>query len=186
MVSTLLALDGATGGNVSGGLAKLGGDIGSGIAGWFGTTALDRERKAWVQGFANRAATGDAAAVRQLEFAAFEKRQGLPGDSRTPVDGKSSPPTTRNAAASVLAKLAAQGVPLSKPEYYAKLAVPQPATFVQTVLSPVAGGIAEAFRPVVAQEAQGAAAATLRAVVPWVVGALVLSLSAYLLLKLSR
>lgn len=186
VVGTLLAVDGATGGSISGGLSKLGGDIADGIAGWFGGSARDRERRAWVQDYARKAAAGDAAALRQLEFAAFEKRRGLPGDTRTPVDGKASPPTTRGAAADALSRLVAMGATLSQAAYYEKLSLPRPQSVTQQILSPVAGGFAEALRPVVAQEAQGAAAASVRAAVPWLVGALVLALGVVVVARAAR
>ena len=173
----LVAVDTLTGGAITGGLSKLGGNIADEVAGWFGSGDLDRERRAWVQGYATRAASGDAAALRQLELAAFEKKLGQPGDER-PADGKMSPPATRNAAAEALRRLVAMGAQLSQQRYYSLLSLPQPQSLIQQITSPIARGAADELRPVLVDTAGAAAAASLRSVLPWVVGALALAVVA--------
>lgn len=178
----LVAVDTLTGGAISGGLSQLGGNIADEISGWFGTSRLDRERRAWVQGFATRAASGDAAALRQLEFAAFEKKLGLQGDAR-PADGKMSPPTTRGAAADALRRLVSMGAQLSQARYYGLLSLPQPQSLIQQITSPIARGAADELRPVLADTAGAAAAGAFRSALPWVVGALALALGTALVVR---
>lgn len=145
--------------------------IGDAIAGLFGGGAENDARRAEVRAIAQRAATGDNAALRHLEFIAFEKRTGQPGDPRPAVrDGSASPVAARDAAKTALRQLVAQGRTLSKEEYYAKLSIPVPQNFVQRVVGVAAGQVADAARPVVQQEVTGAVRQALPLVILSVIG----------------
>lgn len=177
MLQVLLAADQATGGNIAGGVtAALGKLLNPGAK-------RDAERFAKVKSYAQMAANGDVAKLRQLEFFAFEKSEGLPGDERKrdnpPV---MSPPGIRNPAREALAILAQNGAQLSKPEYYAKLALPTPPTLLQRVATVAA----EAARPVIAGEVRAAAAAGTRRALPYVIGALLLGALLAVVFRLRR
>jgi hypothetical protein len=162
------------------GLAAGAGDavkkLSDGIAGLFGTSAADKARRAEVESYYTRALSGDGVAFRQLEFIAFEKRTGAPGDLRpVPKDRSASPPASREAAKKALRLLVAGGKTLSSDAYYAKLGVSAPRSAVQQFVGDVAGQVFDSARPVVRQEVQGSVNETLKRVVPLLVGAVVLA-----------
>src|SRR5690348_12898353 len=100
MVAALYAVaQTGLGAAASSGVAALGSGIADAIGGLFGNSAEDKKRRAEVQSLYARALGGDGVAFRQLEFHAFEKRNGQPGDLRPRVaDGSASPPASRAAA----------------------------------------------------------------------------------------
>jgi hypothetical protein len=163
--------------------------LGDNIAGLFGAGAEDKKRRAEIEALFRRAVGGEGVAFRQLEFHAFEKRTGQPGDLRpVPRDRSASPPASREAAKKALRQLiAAQGKALSKPEYYAKLGVTAPQNVFQQVVSAAAGSVADAARPVVRAEVTSTVQDSIRAALPWVIGVLVVvMLGAFLIGRAAR
>lgn len=90
-----------------------------GVKGFFGDTDKDKQRKARAAGLTTAALAGDANALRQLVFDAFEPSVGALGDDRRP-DGTRSPPLSRDLAVSGLKQYAKRfgGIP----QQYAKYA----------------------------------------------------------------
>lgn len=87
----------------SAGAANLAGQLSDGISQLFGGDSANvRNQRARIAGLRTRALTGDEAAVVALGFEAFEKRNGLQGDPRTPRDGKASPEKVRSDAVKAL------------------------------------------------------------------------------------
>lgn len=147
--------------------------LGDAFAGLFGASELDKQRRAEIESLYRRAAAGDAVAFRQLEFHAFEKRTGQPGDQRpVPKDQSASPPASRAAAKKALQQLVASGRQLSQPGYYDKLGVPVPQSFVQRVVGVAAGQVADSARPVVRDEVQGTVRDVVQKSLPWILAAL--------------
>lgn len=185
MIPAIAGIAQVTGGAaVSSGVAALG----DAIAGLFGSGAADKARRAEIEALYRRAATGDASAFRQLEFHAFEKRTGQPGDLRpVPKDRSASPPASREAAKKALRQLIASGRALSQAEYYDKLGVPAPRNLLQQVVGVAAGQVADSARPVVREEVRGTVADVVRQALPWAVGAVVVvALAAFALARAGR
>lgn len=119
-----------------------------GIAGLFGDTATDKQRKSEAAGLTTAALNGDPVALRQLAYNAFEKRTGQPGDNRRPVDGKASPPDTRTLATRGLKQYVAQygGLPPELGQYAAKLGAPvavRSPSVVQQLLEPAVNAVTD-------------------------------------------
>ena len=94
-----------------------------GISGLFGDTPTDKARKARAAQLLQEALFGSKAALHQLLFDAYEKRSGLPGDTRTPTDGKYSPDAVRSLATKALKSYVNQvgGLPPEFASYASKL-----------------------------------------------------------------
>lgn len=83
-------------------VAKATADIGQALAGVFGETAKDKQRKAEAADLQRRLYAGDQTAMDQLFYNAFEPTRGLPNDSRRPVKGDRSPQVVRDASKKIL------------------------------------------------------------------------------------
>lgn len=132
--------------------------VGQGLAGLFGDTAKDKARRARAQQLEAAALAGDAVALRQLAFDAFEPANGLPGDNR-PVDfGTRSPPLTRDLSRAALKRYADKygGLPSDLAQYAAQLNVPVSTTtpLLRQVLQPAVDTITDAALERAAQRTQ--------------------------------
>lgn len=119
-----------------------------GIAGLFGDTPTDKARKSDAARLTTAALNGDPVALRQLAYNAFEKRTGQPGDARTPVDGKASPPDVRNLARRGLQQYVQQygGLPPELGQYAAQLGAPvttRSPSVVQQLLEPAVNAVTD-------------------------------------------
>jgi hypothetical protein len=83
--------------------------VAEGLQGLFGDTSTDKARKQRAASLLARGLAGDNAAIVQLGFDAFEPRRGLPGDNRTPTDGKQSPEDVRALARKALQEFVRRG-----------------------------------------------------------------------------
>jgi hypothetical protein len=175
VIGTFLALDSATGGNASSAVASLGQKAGDALGGLFGgLTATDKKRNAQVDALAAQALQGNADALRRIERIAFEGK----GDT-------AFPPKMRSHAKKQLLRLVSAGKVLSSPTYYERLSVEPPQNFQQQFLSAAGAAVVGAARPVLADEVRSATAATLRSLLPWIVGALLLGVVVYLVARKS-
>jgi hypothetical protein len=124
-----------------GGLSDIGGALG------FSDTKTDKARIAAAQKNLSLALAGDLSAVRRLQYEAFERRTGAPGDVRTPVDNKYSPDDTRNLAVKALKAYYTATGQQPPAEYAAKLKLPAPAPRANVIQQLVA----EVSQPVLEQ-----------------------------------
>lgn len=175
IVGTFLALDSATGGNASSAVASLGQKAGEAIGGIFGgLTATDKERNARVDALAAQFLQGSTDALRQIERIAFEGS----GDTAYPRK-------MRSHAKKVLRSLVTSGAKLSQPSYYTELSIADPQSIQQQFLSAAGAAVVGAARPVLADEVRSATAATVRSLLPWIVGALLVGALVYLIARKS-
>lgn len=120
-----------------------------GVQGLFGDTSTDRSRKARASALLNASLNGDTSALRQLAYDAFEPRRGMPGDSRTPADGKYSPNDVRDLARQALQAYVRAGgkLPESMLEYATRInapIVPRELSVAEELAEGVTTGIARA------------------------------------------
>lgn len=142
-----------------------------GVAGLFGDTSTDKDRKARASALLNASLNGDTAALRQLTYDAFERRQGMPGDSRTPVDGKYSPGDVRDLAARALQSYAKAGgkLPESLAQYAQRINAPvQPPSL--SVVEELAQGVTDTIARAGVDAAERRAAERVRQATPYVMG----------------
>jgi hypothetical protein len=168
-------------------VADVAGDIGGALG--FSDTATDKRRKASALQKLNLALAGDTASLRQLQYEAFEKRSGAPGDVRTPVDGKYSPDDVRDLAMDALRKYYKASGDTPPAQYAAKLklppAPPRPNAIVSaldSIAQPILERVGEAAVDVAAQRAGDKA----RSALPWVAAAVVGVVLVVIVLKRSR
>ncbi len=83
--------------------------VAEGLQGLFGDTSKDKARSKRAASLLARGLAGDNQAIVQLGFDAFEPRRGLPGDTRTPTDGKQSPEDVRSLAIKALREFVRRG-----------------------------------------------------------------------------
>lgn len=155
--------------------------IGDTIAGIFGDTKAERARIARINALEQRALAGDDGAILALCYEAYEPRRGLPGDPRTPIDGKRSPEDVRVDARRTLQRIAvARGgtLPAVAAQWAEALKVPvadpRP-SLGETLIDTVRGGVIEGTK-----QAAGPALSTefrsqLDRYVPWIVGGVVIA-----------
>ena len=151
------------------------GKVASGVTGLFGDTALDKSRAATASQLEAAAKAGSRDAIRQLCFTAYEPRNGLPGDNRTPVDRKMSPAATRDLSVKALRRVAAAlgGLPSEFQGYASKLGV----DIIQPGSGGILGQVQDVFRQGVqqgvSQGVQQTAQDTAAKALPWALVGLV-------------
>lgn len=160
---------------------SLGGKLG------LGETATDKSRKQTASSLEGAALSGDRAAVKQLEFNAFDQRGRSPDDNRQPRDGQFSPAAVRELAVKALKRVVAAGVPLSSAQRYSQLKVPIPTTGTQDIVRAVVTPIAERFAPDVGSAVADVARPTInRAVIVGVVVAVIAVIGVVMLTRGGR
>jgi hypothetical protein len=131
--------------------------IGDGLSSLFGgKTDTDRRREEHARELLTSALNGSADAVRQLQYEAFEKREGKPGDVRRPVDRKYSPDDVRSLAKKMLQAYYTQTRTTPPAQYATQLnvAVPdKPAPIGTQLLDRVTQPVLTAVGDAVADEA---------------------------------
>lgn len=149
-----------------------------------GQTATDRERASHAAGLLHAAMSGDMAALRQLAYEAYEKRTGLPGDSRMPRDGKYSPEAVRRLARHALQEYVRGGgtIPATLSQYADLIGAPiepERVSGVRAAFDPVIQTIGNAAVDAAAARAQEKA----RSAVPYVAVALVVGVVLFVALS---
>lgn len=136
--------------------------ITGGISGLIGDTATDKRRVADADALLQRALAGDDAALIALCYEAFERRNGLPGDPRTPIDGKESPQVVQDLAVKRLQRYVAArgGLPPAASQWATKLDTAVLGTrqsLTDTLVGAVQEGIAQGTERATTDRVQAAA-----------------------------
>lgn len=161
--------------------------VGEGLQGLVGDTSKDRSRRERAAALERSAMAGDAMALRQLAFDAFETADGMPGDNR-PIDkGKRSPPLTRDLSRAALQRYAARfgGLPTQLTKYAAQLSVPVNegrTPFLEAVLTPTVDTITDRA---IARAAERSSE-TAQKYLPLIIGAGVLALVLFYSMRTSK
>ena len=145
------------------------------VAGIFGDTKAERARDARIESLRVRALSGDSAAVVALGYEAYEQRRGLPGDLRTPVDGKRSPADARADAQRALKAYVQRfgALPSAAAQWAEAVNAPvanPPATPGDAIRGAIVEGVAQGTERAAAEKIDTLSASALNRVAPWLIG----------------
>jgi hypothetical protein len=155
-------------------LAPVAKKIGDGIAGLFGDTKAEKARDARIEALRVRALNGDSAAVVALGYEAFEQRRGIPGDPRSPIDGKRSPQAVRADAQRALKQYVAAfgGLPQAAAQWAAAINAPvieAAPSAVDVLRDTLQSGVAQGVQQAATERINTTTAVAVERATPWLV-----------------